>query len=90
MTLAPLLCVAAVCLGVIVSTRVNDTRVAQQASVVLILPILGLFIGQFAGQVLVSVPFVLYASLGLCAVDAGLLYAAVLLFRREKILTEWR
>lgn len=89
-TLAPLLCVTAVSIGLIISSRVNDTRVAQQASIVLVLPLVAVFVGQFAGYVLVSVPLVLLGSLALLAVDAGLLYVAVWLFGREKILTEWR
>lgn len=90
LTLAPLLSLAAVGLAVIVSSRVNDTRVAQQASLVLVLPILGLLFAQLAGVVLISPTVVLLAALGLLLIDAALLYAAVRLFRREAILTEWR
>ncbi|MHB1133344.1 MAG: ABC transporter permease subunit [Chloroflexota bacterium] len=89
-TLAPLLCLAAVALALIVSSRVNDTRVAQQFSIVLILPLIGLFAGQFAGQVLVEVRLVLLASLAILVVDLALFWVAVRLFRRETILTEWR
>ncbi|MDA8219371.1 MAG: ABC transporter permease subunit [Dehalococcoidales bacterium] len=88
--LAPLLGVAAVGLAVIVSSRVNDTRVAQQASLVMILPLIGLFVAQIAGGALISVQMILLTTLGLLAADAALLYAAVRLFRREAILTEWR
>ncbi|MHB1416340.1 MAG: ABC transporter permease subunit [Chloroflexota bacterium] len=87
---APLLGVAAVGLAVIVSSRVNDTRVAQQASLVMILPLIGLFVAQIAGGALISVQMILLTALGLLAADAALLYAAVRLFRRETILTEWR
>jgi len=90
LTLAPLLSLAAVAIGIIVSSRVNDTRVAQQFSIVLVLPVLGLFVGQMAGRVLISMPVILLGSLGLLAVDVALLYVAVILFRRERILTEWR
>jgi len=89
-TLAPALCLTAVGLAVIVSSRVNDTRVAQQVSVLLVLPLIALFAGQFSGQLLVSVNTVLLATLALAAVDVGLFYVAVRLFRRETILTEWR
>lgn len=88
--LAPTLSVTSVGLALIISSRVNDTRVAQQASVILILPILGLFIGQMAGWVLLDINLVLLVSLALLLVNAVLLWLAVKLFRREAILTSWR
>lgn len=89
-SVAPLIGVASVGLAIIVSSRVNDTRVAQQISGLLILPIMGLFVGQMAGLVLISVPMVLVGAVGLVVVDAAIMYLAVHLFRREKILVDWR
>jgi ABC-2 type transport system permease protein len=88
--IAPLLSVAAVGLAVIISSRVNDTRVAQQATGLLVIPLIALFIGQFAGIVLINTSLVLVAALVLVAVDVAIMVVAVRLFRREKILTEWR
>lgn len=88
--LAPLLSVGAVGLAVIISSRVNDTRVAQQATGLLVLPLVALFVGQFAGVVLLSTNFVLVAAAVLVLLDAAIMSIAVRLFRREKILTEWR
>ncbi|MBI4768883.1 MAG: ABC transporter permease subunit, partial [Chloroflexi bacterium] len=45
----PLLAVMAVNASVIVSSRVNDPRVAEQISMVVIVPLLGLLFGQLSG-----------------------------------------
>lgn len=88
--LAPLLSVAAVGLAVIISSRVNDTRVAQQATGLLVIPIIAIFVGQIAGVVLLDANLILAVSAALIGVDAAIMAVAVRLFRREKILTEWR
>jgi len=86
----PLMAVAAVNFAVIVSSRVNDPRVAEQISVVLILPLLGLFLAQIIGLVILSPQLMVWLILGALALDALLLYLGVRLFQRETILTRWR
>lgn len=86
----PLLALSAVAVSVIVSSRVNDPRVAEQVSMVIIVPVLAVFFGQLAGLFLISRVLVVISAVVLAAVDALLLYLAVRLFQRETILTRWK
>src|SRR6266550_6645229 len=86
----PLLGLIGVALIVVLSSRVNDPRTAQQISAVLIVPLLGLIFGQLAGVVVLGPALALGFGviLGIIAVIA--LWAATRLFQREVILTRWR
>jgi ABC-2 type transport system permease protein len=86
----PLLAAAAVSVAVIVSSRANDPRVAEQLSMLVILPLLGLFFGQIAGLFYINQQVVLYMAIGLVVIDAVLLFFATQLFERETILTRWK
>lgn len=86
----PLLAVAAVSVAVMVSSRANDPRVAEQLSMLVILPLLGVFFGQIAGLFLVNAELILWMALALIVIDAGLFAIAVNLFERETILTRWK
>jgi ABC-2 type transport system permease protein len=88
--LGPLAALAALQMAVCVSSRVNDARTAQQIGVTVILPVVGLFIAQIAGAFVLTVPVVLMISLGLVALNAVLLLAAIRIFDRETILTRWK
>ena len=90
MVVGPLLAAAAVSVAVIVSSRANDPRVAEQLSMLVILPLLGLFFGQIAGLFYINQQIVLYMALGLTLIDAVLLFFAIQLFERETILTRWK
>jgi ABC-2 type transport system permease protein len=86
----PLLAIAAVSVAVMVSSRTTDPRVAEQLSMLVLLPILGLFIGQITGFILINERIILWMALGLVVIDAALLYFATQLFQRETILTRWK
>ncbi len=86
----PLLALAAVSVAVMVSSRANDPRVAEQLSMLVILPLLALFFGQIAGLFLINEQLILWMALALVVIDLGLLYFAVQLFQRETILTRWK
>jgi ABC-2 type transport system permease protein len=88
--LGPLLAVLSVNFSILVSSRVNDPRVAEQVSAVVILPILAVFFGQITGLFLVNRSLVLIITLVVLAVDVGMLYITVRLFQRETILTRWK
>lgn len=88
--LGPLLAVLSVNFSIIVSSRVNDPRVAEQFSVVVILPLLAIFFAQIAGLIYLNRYIVLLISLAVLIVDAGMLYISVRLFQRETILTRWK
>lgn len=76
--------------ALIVSSRVNDARTAQQAGVLLIVPITAALVAQFLGTFWLSPSLLTAVGLGLAALWLLLLGASVLLFRRETILTRWR
>ncbi len=88
--LGPLLSLAAVGLAVMISSRVNDTRVAQQAAGLLVLPLVGIFVAQLAGWVLIDTRAILSSAVVLLAADIAILLVAERLFQRERILTQWR
>jgi len=88
--LSPLLALLSVFSGIIVSSRLNDPRAAQQVTGVFVVPIIALSLLVLSGKVFVDVPLVLLAALVTLALDAALLYFAVKLFQRETILTRWK
>jgi len=86
----PLLAVAAVSVAVMVSSRVTDPRVAEQLSVLVILPLIGLFAGNMTGLIIINDTLILWMTGVMVVVDAILFSFAVRLFRRESILTRWK
>ena len=86
----PLMALMAVNLSVIISSRVNDPRVAEQLSMVVIVPVLGIFFGQIAGLFVLNSQLVLIIAVILVVLDALLIYLSVGLFQRETILTRWK
>jgi ABC-2 type transport system permease protein len=86
----PLLSLAGVSLAVMISSRVNEPRAAEQLSVLIILPVMAIFIGQLMGAVIVNQAFLLALASGLVVIDVALLYFATQLFQRENILTRWK
>ncbi len=88
--LAPLLALLSVSIGVLISSRVNDTRVAQQLGGMLVIPAVVLGLAQTAGFILLNAFTFIAGSAIVALVDAGVLYAATKLFQRETILTRWK
>ena len=86
----PLLAVLAVNFSIMVSSRVNDPRVAEQLSSIVIVPVLGLFFGQISGLLLLNNRVVIAFAAGLVVLDGLLIALAVRLFQRETILTRWK
>src|SRR5207237_2468761 len=85
----PLLALIGVALIVVLSSRVNDPRTAQQISAVLVVPILGLLFAQLAGVVVLGPALALGIGVILAFVAAGALWVATRLFQREVILQRW-
>jgi ABC-2 type transport system permease protein len=86
----PLLSIAGVSLAVMISSRVNDPRVADQISALVVLPVMALFFGQMLGFVAVNANLMIVIALVMAGVDAALLFFATRLFQREVILTRWK
>jgi ABC-2 type transport system permease protein len=88
--IGPLAALLALLTAVIVSSRVNDARSAQQLGALVVLPITIAFVGQLVGWLVVDARVLVLAALGLVVLDALLLWVGVLVFDRERILTGWR
>jgi ABC-2 type transport system permease protein len=86
----PLLAILSVNFSIMVSSRVNDPRVAEQLSAVVIIPLLALFLGQISGLFFLNSKLVLLFSAVLVLIDVLVVYLAVRLFQRETILTRWK
>jgi ABC-2 type transport system permease protein len=87
---APVLCVLAVVVGIIVSSKVTDERVAQQIGAMLVLPVVGLALFQTMGKVLYTTQTFAIGVLATLALDAVAIYLASKLFNREAILIRWK
>lgn len=86
----PLLTLLSVSIAMVISSRVTDPRVAEQISMLIILPIIVGVIGQSAGVILIDRQFVLVVALAVLVIDAVLVYVGVQAFQRETILTRWK
>jgi ABC-2 type transport system permease protein len=86
----PLLALMAVSFSLMVSSRVNDPRVAEQVSMVVILPVLGGFFGQVAGLFVLNKQIISVVALVMLVLDVLLLYLTTRVFQREQILTRWK
>ena len=88
--LGPAVGLSSVVTGVIVSSRVNDPRVAQQVGGVIIVPVVGVVLVQATGTVLVGAAGYVLLTVIIGAVSLVGLWIGVRLFQREAILTRWR
>ncbi|MCX6039410.1 MAG: ABC transporter permease subunit [Chloroflexi bacterium] len=86
----PLLAVMAVTFSLMISSRVNDPRVAEQVSMVVIVPVLAGFFGQVAGLFVLNKQIISIVALVMLVLDALLLYLTTRVFQREQILTRWK
>jgi ABC-2 type transport system permease protein len=86
----PLMAFLAIMVSVIVSSRVNDPRVAEQLSMVVIVPVLAVFFGQMSGLFIVNRQLILLIAALLIGLDILIAYLTVRLFQREVILTRWK
>jgi ABC-2 type transport system permease protein len=86
----PAAALAALQAAILVSSRVNDARSAQQIGALLILPIAALLVAQFTGALRLSSAVLGAMGLGLVATWLLLVALSVRWFDRETILTRWR
>jgi ABC-type Na+ efflux pump permease subunit len=87
--LVPLLCFLGNTVTVLVSSRVSDSRLAQQLSALLVVPFMALVIVQFTGLIFLGSWFYLWLGLGTALLDVVLFAIAVRLFDRQRILSRW-
>lgn len=89
LVLAPLLSFLGNTITVLVSSRVNDSRLAQQIAALIVIPLLGLVAVQFTGLVFVGPRFYLGLGSTVALADGVLFAVAVRLFDRQRILSRW-
>ena len=76
--------------ALVISSRVNDPRTAQQFGVLIVLPLTGVLIAQFTGRLWLTVPQLVLIGIGLLAIWFFLTLFSIALFERETILTRWK
>jgi ABC-2 type transport system permease protein len=86
----PLLGLIAVSVMTAISSRVNDTRTAQQLSIWAVVPIAGIILGELSGQFELTAFAAVVADLILLPIAILLTWSAAQLFQRETILTRWK
>lgn len=86
----PMAALVALQIAVLVSSRVNDPRTAQQFGALLILPLTALFVMQFNGVFTLTLPIIGLLFLVLTVTWIILVVVGVAAFDRETILTRWR
>ncbi len=89
LVLAPLFSFLGCTITVLVSSRVSDSRLAQQISALVVIPILGLVAVQFGGLLFVAPSFFLVLGLTVALADLLLFFVTVALFDRQRILSRW-
>ncbi len=86
--IAPLGCILSVLTNVIVSSRVNDIRAAQQLGGIVVMPlVLVVLLGSIFSA---TIWLALIVTVALAAADLGLFYLSKATFQREEILTKWK
>jgi ABC-2 type transport system permease protein len=88
--IAPLVTLLSLQLAVILSSRVNDPRSAQQLGALIVLPMTGLFVAQLIRGFLVGDGVLLAVIAALAALNAIALVVGVRVFDRERILLAWK
>jgi ABC-2 type transport system permease protein len=90
LVVAPAAALVSLQAALVISSRVNDPRTAQQFGVLIIIPIAAVLVAQFTGALWLSAAALGLIGLGLVGVWILLTLVSVALFDRETILTRWR
>jgi ABC-type Na+ efflux pump permease subunit len=88
--LAPAIAIAGIAITVIVSARVRGFREAQQLSILIILPIMALVVGQVFGLLLLIPVVILILFAIFVVIDVIILKIGLSMFEREEILSRIR
>jgi ABC-type Na+ efflux pump permease subunit len=76
--------------AIVVSSRVNDARTAQQFGVLIIIPLTVLVVAQFAGMIWLSASALALMGAVVLVLWGLLTWLSAALFQRDAILTRWR
>jgi len=84
--LAPALSFADIELTVLISTRAKGVREAQQISTLLLVPLIGIVVGQVSGAMLLDPALVTVMAIALIGADAVMFAASIKAFGRDRML----
>lgn len=88
--LGPLFALLAITVAIMISSRVNDPRVAEQISALVILPIILMLVGQSVNLIIINQTFILVMIGAAAILDTILITLSLRVFQREAILTRWK
>ncbi len=88
--LAPLACILAVGYNVLVSSRANDVRTAQQLGTLILVPFGVLYLLSEISVLTLTTNTMLIIAAALAVIDIVLFYLVRATFKREEILTKWK
>jgi len=87
---APLASLLSVEMNVIISSRLNDVRTAQQLGMLLMLPFIGLYFASELGFFALNDTNLLILACAVFIIDVVLFFVSKATFQREEILTKWK
>jgi ABC-2 type transport system permease protein len=86
----PLSSILSIQLSVIISSRVNDVRTANQLGSLLFIPFIGVYLLLVTNVISLNIINLFVISIALFLIDAALFYISKAIFRRDEILTKWK
>ena len=87
---APVICLVSVELNIIISSKLNDARTAQQLGMVTALPFFGLYIASEIGIFKFTDTNLLILAGVILLIGISLYFVSRATFQREEILTKWK
>ncbi len=88
--LGPVLSVISAMCAIFVSSRVNDPRVAEQITGLMIVPFMAVFLLSSFGIIELNTRTMIVSTIVGVILAGGLIYLGTLVFDRENILTKWK
>ncbi len=88
--LGPLACLLAVGYNVLISSRMNDVRAAQQFGALILLPFAAIYVLSETRVLELTTNALLIMAAILIGIDAVMFFLAKATFQREEILTKWK
>jgi ABC-type transport system involved in multi-copper enzyme maturation permease subunit len=87
---SPLASIMSIEFSVLVSSRVNDIRSAQQLAALIIIPFFALYLLTEISVITLDTNTLLLIGGIIALIDIGLFFANRVIFQREEILTKWK
>jgi ABC-2 type transport system permease protein len=90
LVVVPLSSIFSIQLNVIISSRVDDVRTANQLGFLMFLPFMGLYIPLVTNSLSLNIINLTIISIIILLIDIALFYISKSTFSRDKILTKWK